>query len=323
MARKAVFLFALFVPVAALLLSAQTAPQSALIDATQLLLDLKTLSADDLQGRQVGTPGGEKARAFVVARFKAAGIQPIGTSYEVPFKFSGRGANAAEREGVNVVGTIEGSRMPRRYIVVSAHYDHIGVRNGEVFNGADDNASGTAALFAIAKYFSTHKTTNSLLFAAFDAEETGLRGSQAFVKNPPVDAASISIDLNGDMIGRDPNDKLFVVGTALQPYLNTHVEAIAGKAPLKLLIGHEDPKQPEDWTRDSDHYSFIQAKIPALYFGVEDFDQHHKATDDYETMTYPFYVKAVETLIQSVQYFDAHLNEVDQARKSAGRAIQR
>src|SRR5436190_10247304 len=128
---------------------------------------------------------------------------------------------------------------------------------------------------------------------------------------------------NADMIGRAPDDKLFVVGTALQPFLRPYIEAVAAKAPVKLLMGHEDPKQREDWTRDSDHYSFIQAKIPALYFGVEDFDQHHKATDDYATMTYPFYVKAVETLIQSVQYFDAHLDEVDQARKSAGRAIQR
>jgi Zn-dependent M28 family amino/carboxypeptidase len=129
-----------------------------------------------------------------------------------------------------------------------------------------------------------------------------------------VDASLISIDLNADMIGREPNDRLFVVGTALQPFLKPHIDAIAAKAPVKLLTGHEDPKQKEDWTRDSDHYPFIQAKIPALYFGVEDFDQHHKATDDYETMTYGFYVRAVETLIHAVQHFDANLDAVDKAR---------
>src|SRR3954470_15334283 len=102
MARKTVFVLALFALGVVVVLSAQTAPQSALIDATQLLQDLKALSADDMQGRQVGTPGGEKARAFVVERFKASGIQPIGASYEVPFRFSGRGANTPEREGVNV-----------------------------------------------------------------------------------------------------------------------------------------------------------------------------------------------------------------------------
>src|SRR5207249_6225408 len=142
-----------------------------------------------------------------------------------------------------------------------------------VFNGAVDNASGTAALFSIGKYFASHQPVNSILFVAFDGEESGLRGSQAFVKHPPVDASLLAIDLTPDMIGRDPNDKLFVVGTRLQPFLKAHVEAIAAKAPVRLLIGHEDPAQPEDWTRDSDHYSFMQAKIPALYFGVEDFDQ--------------------------------------------------
>ena len=84
--------------------SMQEAPKSALIDSRQLLLDLKTLSADDMQGRQVDTPAGAKARAYVISRFKESGIAPLGASYEVPFTFSGRGANAAERHGVNVVG---------------------------------------------------------------------------------------------------------------------------------------------------------------------------------------------------------------------------
>ncbi len=298
------------VAVSSLALRAQ-APSSAMIDSAALLRDLQTLSADDMQGRQVDTPGGAKARAFVIERFKASGIAPFGGSYEVPFTFAaGRGGNQAERHGVNVVGHIDGTRQPRRFIVVSAHYDHIGTRNGVVYNGADDNASGTAALFAVAKYFSEHKPTNSLIFVAFDGEESGLRGSIAFVKQPPVDAASLAIDLNMDMIGRDPNDKLFVVGTFLQPGLKPSVEKMAAEAPVKLLMGHDDPAQKdvEDWTRDSDHYSFIQARIPALYFGVEDFDQHHKATDDYETMTLGFYIRAVETMVDAVKVFDANLS---------------
>ncbi len=294
--------------------SLQAPSQSVLIDSPQLLQDLKTLSADDMEGRQVDTPGGARARALIIRRFKESGIAPFGASYESPFTFAGRGSNAAERHGVNVIGKIDGTKEPRRYIVVSAHYDHLGIRNNQVFNGADDNASGTAALFSIGAYFAAHKPENSIIFVAFDAEESGLRGSQAFVRQPPVDASLISIDLNADMIGREPNDKLFVVGTAPQPFLKPMVEAIAAIAPVKLLIGHEDPKQPEDWTRDSDHYSFMQARIPALYFGVEDFDQHHKATDDYETMSYDFYVRAVETIVKATQYFDQHLAEVDKGR---------
>jgi Zn-dependent M28 family amino/carboxypeptidase len=290
----------------------QTARPSTLIDSAQLLSDLKVLSSDDMQGRQVDTPGGAKARAFVIDRFKASGIQPFGESYTEPFAFtSGRGGTQTERHGINVVGHIDGTNT-QRFIVVSAHYDHIGTRNGVVFNGADDNASGTAALFAVAKHFSAHRPAHSLLFVAFDGEESGLRGSEAFVKQPPVDAHAMAIDLNMDMIGRDPNDKLFVVGTYLQPFLKPLIEKLAGEAPVKVLIGHDDPTQKnvEDWTKDSDHYAFITAKIPALYFGVEDFDQHHKATDDYETITFDFYIRAVETMVDAVKVFDANLDSL-------------
>jgi len=317
---------------------------SSVIDAAQLLKDLQTLSADEMEGRQVGTPGGDRARAYVIARFKASGIAPIGASYESPFTFTAGGGRrgaappaagatppvggaappagtaqtATDRTGVNVVGEIAGTAATRRYIVITAHYDHIGVRNGEVFNGADDNASGTAALFALAKHFSANRPANSLLFVAFDAEESGLRGARAFVAKPPVDPASMILNLNLDMIGRDPDDKLFVVGTHAQPYLKPMIERVAAGASIKLLMGHDDPAQKdvENWMGSSDHAAFFQAKIPALYFGVEDFGNHHKATDDYATMTHDFYVRVVETMVRVVKEFDASLDAV---AKGSGR----
>ena len=288
--------------------AAQTVAPRPLVDRDTLLSDLRTLSADDMEGRQVNTPGGARARAFVVRRFKESGLVPFGTSYEHPFTFTGRGDATGERRGVNVLGRIEGSGQPALYIVVSAHYDHVGIRDGQVFNGADDNASGTAALFALARHFAAARPAHSLIVAAFDGEEVGLRGSRAFVAQPPVDRASLALNLNADMIGREEQDRLFVVGTALYPFLRPAVEAIALRAPVTLLMGHDDPTRSTDWIQDSDHYAFIEAKIPALYFGVEDIAQHHKATDDYETMTPVFYVKAVETLILAVEEFDARLD---------------
>src|SRR5262249_472221 len=136
-------------------------------ESAQLLRDLQVLSADDMQGRQAGTPGGEKARAYVIERFKASGIVPFGASYEAPFTFTAR-RPPTERHGANVLGHIDGTGGSRRYLVISAHYDHIGVgADGQVNNGADDNASGTAALFALASYFRATRPSNSLLFAAF------------------------------------------------------------------------------------------------------------------------------------------------------------
>jgi Zn-dependent M28 family amino/carboxypeptidase len=290
------------------LLAPQTSPR---VDKDQLLTDLKVLSSDKMQGRQVDTPGSELARSFIVERFRESGIEPFGESYLAPFTFlSGRGGNRADRHGVNVIGRITGTARPDRYIVISAHYDHLGVRNGQTFYGADDNASGTAALFAIGKYFSSHRPETSLIFAAFDAEETGLQGSQSFLKQPPVDLHAIALNINIDMIARDHT--LYVVGTYLQPFLKPTVERIIGKASVKTVIGHDDPAQKnvEDWTRDSDHYSFIQAKIPALYFGVEDFSQHHKATDAFETIDRDFYVNSVDTMVQAVMEFEADIDRL-------------
>ncbi|HEY6356894.1 MAG TPA: M28 family peptidase [Vicinamibacterales bacterium] len=292
-----------------------SARQTALFDSAQLLQDLRVLSADDMQGRRVDTAGGAKARAYMVDRFKASGIVPFGSTFEEPFTFTmGRGGHQTAVHGVNVIGRIDGAKTPQRYIVVSAHYDHLGVENGVVYDGADDNASGAAALFSVAAYVAAHRTANSIIFAAFDGEEEGLRGALAFVKRPPVAAGAIGIDLNMDMIGRDPNDTLFVVGIHRQPALRPFVERVAAGAPVKLLIGHDTPGEKEDWTEESDHYAFMQAHIPALYFGVEDFDQHHQPTDKFETMTFVFYVRAVETMIQAVKEFDAHLDAVGAGR---------
>ena len=291
------------------------AAQAPAVERTTLLNDLRTLSADDMQGREVGQPGGLKARAYVVSRFKQVGLQPVGASYEYPFSFSS-GPGGRTREAANVVGQIRGTRDADRYLVVSAHYDHIGMRDGQVFNGADDNASGTAALFAIARAFMTDRPLHSLLFVAFDAEETGLRGSQQFVRSPPVDRAAIVLNLNMDMIGRDPNNKLFVSGVSTQSYLKTYIARVAARAPVQLVMGYDDPNGPAQdyWVRQSDQYSFIEAKIPGLYFGVEDYAMYHKTTDDFETITRDFYVKAVQTMVMVIREFDAGLAAVDAAR---------
>jgi Zn-dependent M28 family amino/carboxypeptidase len=274
------------------------------LDRAGLLRDLATLSADAMEGREAGTPGGERARAYLVERFQAVGLAPLTGTYLHPVPLPLR-SGAFARTGANVVGQLVGTRVPPRYVVVSAHYDHIGVRNGVVYNGANDNASGTAALVAIARHFADRRPAHSLLFAAFDAEESGLIGSRAFIASPPVDPSAIALNLNVDMIGREAADRLFVVGTRLQPSLTPLIERVAARAPLKLIVGHDDPgNRRDDWTRDSDHYAFIEAGIPALLFSVEDTAQHHESTDDYETMTIDFYMRAVQTVIEVVMEFD-------------------
>lgn len=289
------------------------------LDRPALLRDLQTLSADAMEGREVGTPGGARARAYLVERFKAAGLAAFNGGYLQPVEVApGRGYSTARR-GANVVGHIRGTRMPERYIVVSAHYDHVGIENGTIYNGANDNASGTAALVAIARHFAGRRPAHSLIIAAFDAEEAGLVGARAFVRSPPVEALAIALNLNADMIGREAEERLFVVGTRVQPYLKPVIESVAARASLKLLMGHDDPADRRaDWTRDSDQYAFIEAGIPGLLFSVEDTAEHHRPTDDYETMTVGFYVRAVQTVIDVVGEFDRNLDTLVRARQAAG-----
>jgi Zn-dependent M28 family amino/carboxypeptidase len=287
--------------------------QSASIDAKKLFRDLETLAADAMEGRQPGTPGGAKARAYIVQRFKEAGIEPLGKSYERPFTFRGRG-DGSDRTGVNIVGVIRGRKNPDRYIAITAHYDHLGVRNGQVFNGADDNASGVAALLAIAAAAHAEKPEHSLLLAALDAEETGLNGARALVGDPPVPIAAIAMNVNMDMVARDAKNVLFASGTSHYPFLKEYLKDVA-RPPVVLRFGHDVAGSKEDdWTQDSDHFPFHQAGIPFIYFGVEDEAQHHKPTDDAETITKEFFVGATNTMLAAIRRFDANLEAIAKRR---------
>lgn len=286
--------------------TAAGATRDVTIDRAQLLEDVRVLSADDMQGREQGTEGSARARAYLLRRFQETGIRPVGDRYEWPFETTRSAASRVSRPGVNVVGLVAGTRAPERYIVVSAHYDHLGVRNGQVFNGADDNASGAAALVTIGAHFVRSRPAHSVLLVAFDAEEADLAGSKAFVLSPPVPRDAMLLNLNADMIARDAGGVLFVAGTRTQPTLRPIVDQVTGRAPVMLRVGHDDPSRPGDnWTEQSDQWSFIQAGIPGLYIGVSDEAHHHRPSDDYETLTHDFYVRAVQTVIQLVEAFDA------------------
>lgn len=297
---------------------AARAQSRASIDGAQLLRDLEVLAADNMEGRLVGTPGSVRAREYVLKRFAESGIEPLGASYERPFTFQGRGG---EQKGVNVIGVIRGRGEASRYLAITAHYDHLGVRNGQVFNGADDNASGVAALLAVAARLSADKPQHAILFAALDAEEGGLHGARALVGAPPVPREAIVLNVNLDMVARDVNNVLFASGTSHYPFLKPYLEDVA-RPPVVLRFGHDTPPPPgtkpgtgqDDWTRDSDHFPFHEAGIPFIYFGVEDEEQHHKATDDAATVTKEFFVAAADTILAAVRKLDANLEAIAKRR---------
>ncbi len=282
--------------------------KSKLINAERLIKDIKYLSSDELKGRETGTKESEIARKYVRKRFKKSGIKAFKRDYFQKFSFKTR--SGKKYNAVNVVGYIKGKAEPKKYIVITAHYDHEGVKGGKIYNGADDNASGTAALFAIAKHFKKSKPKHSLMFVAFDAEEKGLQGARYFVDNLPVSKESVLLNVNMDMISRNSKNELYVAGVRHYPFLKKYVDPIVKKAGVKILFGHDDPKlRRDDWTFSSDHGPFHRKKIPFIYFGVEDHKDYHKPTDDFENIQPKFYVNAVETIVMVVKSVDVNFRK--------------
>ena len=278
-------------------------PIAVVIDSARLLQHVRVLSADSMVGRGTNTDGAVKARRYLVPLFREAGLQMFGSSYQHPFTY---GSQADPVIGVNVVGWIPGTALPSRAIVIGAHYDHLGSRNGRIYNGADDNASGTAALLEIARHFSRNPPRHTLIFAAFDAEEVGLRGARAFVATPPVPRDSIALIVNMDMVGRNAAGELYAAGAYHTPALEPILQRVVAKAPVTLKLGHDRPGLPPgaDWTQSSDHGPFHGAGIPFVYFGVEDHPDYHQPSDDFERIEPAFFVRATATILSAVIALD-------------------
>jgi Zn-dependent M28 family amino/carboxypeptidase len=216
-----------------------------------------------------------------------------------------------------VIGEIRGSRFPDRYIVVSAHFDHIGVTADgfcraigadSICNGADDNASGTAALLELARHFSVAKPQHSIIFAAFDAEEYGHVGSRAWVDSMRVPVENVLINVNMDMIGRNAKNELFAAGATKYPHLALLVNAAIGcaPAPITLISGHDGEAGRDDWTNQSDQGAFHRRGIPFIYFGEEDHADYHRAGDHPDRLMSAFYVAAARLVASFVSRFDAN-----------------
>ena len=288
------------------------APAATAVSYDQLMADVRILSADDMEGRDTGAPGGERARAYIVSRLEAIGVgaPPVGRLQ--PFAAQGRTREGPKTfNGVNVLGLIEGTRVPDRYIVITAHYDHVGMSGGQIFNGADDNASGVATMLEIAGRLMAAKPEHSVIFVAFDGEERGLLGAKHFVQAPPVPLASIAMNLNFDMIARAETDgKLWVTGTYQHPTFRPILETIPANGAVALAFGKDTPQDTgaDNWVEASDQGAFFTANVPFLYLGVNYHPDYHRPSDDFERITPSVFQSAVELSYQSFRALDQGLD---------------
>ncbi len=288
----------------------QVAGQS--ISSKTLLENIKFLSSDELKGRKTGSEGNAEARSFILEQFRTIGLEAHYPDFQQQFSFKNKRENKTYEDAVNIVGFVAGSSSDH-LIVITAHYDHIGIGRPDaagdsIYNGADDNASGTAALIELAKYFKKNRPRHSMIFAALDGEEMGLQGAKALVKDFPFPLEQIVLNINMDMISRNEKGELYASGTYYNPSLKSILEEAALGIMPKLMFGHDEPNTGGDnWTQSSDHGPFFNANVPHIYFGVEDHPDYHKPSDSFDSIDEQFYVNAVNLILKCTLALDAKL----------------
>jgi len=223
----------------------------------------------------------------------------------------GLNKNKKEVWARNIVGIIQGndSNLAEEYVVVSAHYDHEGILDDEIYNGADDNASGTIAVLECARQLALERTNKrSIIFCFWDAEEKGLLGSDYFTENCP-DLGKIKANINIDMVGREHADSIYVIGSGrLSSELFDIVERANKKSSdFYLDYAFDDESHPERFYYRSDHWNFAKNNIPVVFFFDWHYEDYHKPTDDAEKINYHKITRVIR-LVKQIALDIANLN---------------
>ena len=273
------------------------------ISATSLKKHLYIVASDEMEGRQTGSKGQKKAGNYLIDQYKLNKISFPKGAQDYYQKIPAAYLNAVKNENLpdseNIWAYIEGSEKPNEVIVISAHYDHIGVENGEIYNGADDDGSGTVALLEIAKAFKKAKNEGngpkrSILILHVTGEEHGLQGSRFYSENPLFPLANTITNINIDMIGRrdelhkDSNNYIYLIGS---DYLSTDLFNICEEANNKyinLFIDYKfnDKRDPNRFYYRSDHYNFAKNGIPSVFLFNGVHADYHKATDEVDKIEF-------------------------------------
>ena len=262
----------------------------------QLKKDIFYLSSDELQGRATGTPEERKAALYISQRFKKLKLIPMGrnNSYLYPFSFKKTihvhdTSGGTPSSGMNVAAFL--NNRASNTIIIGAHFDHLGLgkdgnsldstAKGSIHNGADDNASGTAGVIALAEYFATNqrKEKFNFLFICFSGEELGLIGSKKFCEQPTIDFSTVNYMINMDMIGRlnDSTKKLIIYGVGTAKEWVTLIDKLPGYFSVKTDSSGIGP---------SDQTSFYLKNIPVLHFFTGQHNDYHKPGDDYSKINF-------------------------------------
>ena len=305
-------LVSLVLLIQALLASGQTrVSYENMMGTEELRQSLDILANEMTEGRATGTAGKLSAEQFIRERFRSYGLKPFNWNYTQSFPYND---SIIVR---NVIGVIPANRMSDEYIIIGAHYDHLGKLGGQIYSGADDNASGVAALLALAHSFSAMRASGAgpaknLIFVAYDGKELDMIGSRYFVNHLPFPAEKIVCAINIDMLGttlapvhRNRPDYLIVLGEGTLP---GDMQGIIRRSNASARFGMDidysfygSANFTEMVYRTGDHYSFRQKRIPSLLFTSAFHDHTYKPTDKIDIIDFGMLHKRT-TLIFDVIY---------------------
>lgn len=270
------------------------------IKAEDLKEHLYLLSSDILEGRKTGEKRQKMAVNYFTAYYEHTGLKAPEEYPEylqmIPREYF---EEKSQNDSPNVIAYIEGSEFPNEVIVISAHYDHLGMKGEEVYNGADDNASGSSALMEIAQSFQLAKKQGkgprrSILFLHVTGEEIGLYGSKYYVEHPVFSIDSTVVNLNIDMVGRvddahiDEKEYVYLIGSnRLSKDLHKLSEDTNKEfTGLKLDYTYNEGDDPYNYYERSDHFNFASRNIPVIFYFNGTHDDYHRTTDTADKINY-------------------------------------
>jgi len=278
------------------------------INAEELKEHLYIFASDVLGGRKTGEKGQKMAANYLTAYYKNLGLKAPKDHeeylQEIPKEYFN---NTSEKSSENIVAYIEGSEHPEEFLVISAHYDHLGKKGEIVYNGADDDGSGTTALMEIAQAFQMAKKNGyapkrSILFLHLTGEEEGLFGSKYYTSHPIFPLENTIANLNIDMIGRidekhmnNPNYIYLIGADKLSSELHKLSEETNKKyTQFKLDYTYNDEKDPNRFYYRSDHYNFAKNNIPVIFYFNGVHEDYHKPTDTADKINYNLLAKRAQ-----------------------------
>lgn len=290
------------------------------ITVEELKSQIYNIASDSFNGREVGSKGQKLAANYIKDFYVKEKILPGNDStyfQYIPKSFLPKQYNASE----NVVAFIKGKEKPKEVLIISGHYDHLGVTDGQINNGADDNGSGTVAMLQIAQAFKEAERNGisprrSILFLHLTAEEIGLQGSLYYTQNPLFPLENTIADLNIDMIGRvddkhkDNPDYIYLIGSDRISkelhFISEKVNSTSTNIELDYTFNQKD--DPNRYYYRSDHYNFAKENIPVIFYFNGTHEDYHKPSDTADKINFNLLAKRTK-LIFSTAWYLAHKEE--------------